>query len=833
MRTQEGELEEWQGEFFARCVGGLESTLAQELKALRVHQVRPLKGGVSFVGSLKDAYRVCLWSRCATRIQLVLARIDAYDAEGLFAGAYAFPWEEHVRTQARIAIHAHGENANLRNTHFSSLVVKDALCDRLRDKMGWRPDVDVAHADFRVDVAIHAERATLYLNLSGAPLDDRGYRNEDSHTSAASKETLAAGLLIAAGWDKLSRRGAAFVDPWCGNGVLAIEAALMACDVAPGLQREHWGFEGWARHDKDLWDALHHEAEERAAAGKAALGAGRIIAANRSLRAVDFARANAQRAGVADAISFFAAPAASVTEAMGNRAKAAAAKRASGKDGSADVGERVNSKAQAGAQGKAASAQGALTLGLMATCLPVGKAPDRKSDDRGQAARRADGQKARDRNAFDRKPAGGKQPAADQAEKCAALANELARAQENIGWGWNIAVLTPDASIDDVMGLAPDRSFDCRMGAVEMTMRVYAADARQPLDVVSLSGESRTVPVYEKNSEQFAARLRKVAKARMKWARRAGVSCFRIYDADLPDYAVSIDLYEDPSPDTPTRLLRIVEYQAPSSVDADRATRRFADARSLAPAILDMTPDQVFCKVRRHAKGGGQYREAQSQPHIAYTQEGGYRFEIDLNGRLDTGLFLDHRDTRAYVGRLASGKCFLNLFAYTGSATVHAAGGGAATTTTVDLSQTYLDWAQRNMRMNGFSGASHRFIRADVKRWLDQAAYEKGRYDLVFCDPPTFSNSNSKSAATFDVQRDHVGLLRRVGAILDDEGLIVFSCNLRRFKLDESALAEEGLVARVITARTIPADFERNAKAHHCFLVAKNEAVIERAYALL
>ena len=805
MKTQEGELGEWRGEFFARCVGGLEGALARELKMLRMRQVRPLKGGVSFAGELGDAYRVCLWSRCATRVQLVLARIDAHDAEALYEDVCAFPWEDHVRRGARIAIHAHGENMNLRNTHFSALKVKDALCDRLRDKLGWRPDVDAGNADFRVDVAIHAERATLYLNISGAPLDDRGYREEGTRAPLGPKETAAAGMLMAAGWDRLSRTGAAFVDPWCGNGVLAIEAALMACDVAPGLRRMRWGFDGWAAHDEAAWDALHREAEERAEAGKAAWPAERVIAADRNPRVVDLARKSAQRAGVADAISFRASDVASVAEFMGKMAE---------------------------------PARGAAPRGLMAACLPAGGAPVRKAG----AFKAADcGPDCRPsaRRTFNRGPFGEKRAGlkpngpGNSPEKSARIAAELVRVQAGIGWGWDMAIMASDASIDEVIGLVPDHAFACRVGATEMAVRVYAADAREPLKLVSIAGESRTVAVYEKNSEQFAARLRKVAKARLKWACRTGVSCFRVYDADLPDYAVSIDLYEDPSFETPARYLRIVEYQAPASVDIRRASRRFADARAIAPALLDVNPGQVFCKVRRHAKGGGQYREAQSQAHIAHTREGGYRFEIDLNGRLDTGLFLDHRPTRAFVGRLASGKSFLNLFAYTGSATVFAAGGGAAKTTTVDLSQTYLDWAQRNMKANGFSGAAHRFIRADVKRWLEDAAYAEERYGLVFCDPPTFSNSKSKSAATFDVQRDHVGLLRRVVGVLDDQGLIVFSCNLRRFKLDEVALFAEGLHVRDIRTRTIPADFERNAKAHHCFLVAKDESVIEWASSLL
>ena len=775
-------METGQWEYFARCAGGFEDVLARELKALRIRRVRPLKGGVAFFGGLRDAYRACLWSRTATRIQLVLVRVGARDAQMLYDNIFAYPWEEQVLPGATIAVHAHGENPNLRNTQFTALKVKDAVCDRLRAKRGKRPDVDPKDPDFAIDVTLRNAKATLYLNVSGESLHRRGYRKEGVQSEAPLKETLAAGMLLAAGWDRTVRgpaSDAAFVDPMCGSGTLAIEAALVAADVAPGLLRNRWGFDGWALHDEDAWqeersgalsrahvaDAAHvfdglPAAEPKAEThdDKAVSPLPRIIASDIDARAVELARANAEQAGIGSLIEFHVCDAADLPATVSPDGEALAPR------------------------------------GVMAVNPPYGQR-------------------------------------LQTAEELPATYAALAKAVTGIAGGWTLVVVTPDATIDTALGFTPARTLPCYNGAIEVSLRLYQVDLaqRKELPLISLSGVERTVTVAEDGSEQFAARLRKVAKERSKWARRSGIACYRVYDADLPDYALSVDVYEGAATDEGAKCLRIAEYKAPASIDPVRAARRFADALAIAPAIFDVEGSRVFSKVRRREKGGSQYREAHDRSFVMRTAEDGYTFEVDLNGYLDTGIFLDHRVTREIVGKLAAGKRFLNLFAYTGTATVHAAGGGAVRTTTIDLSQTYLDWAQRNMRANGFTGNAHRFERADVMQWLARAAEQAERYDLIFCDPPTFSNSKSKGAGTFDVQRDHVELLRLAAGVLTRGGAIVFSCNLRSFKLDGEALAAAGLAARDITARTIPHDFERNPKIHRCFLVAADAGALEAA----
>lgn len=361
-------------------------------------------------------------------------------------------------------------------------------------------------------------------------------------------------------------------------------------------------------------------------------------------------------------------------------------------------------------------------------------------------------------------------------------------------------------------------------GRVETAVEVY--DVRPTggarIQVPDCAGGApHTVEVLEPASEQFAARLRKVFKERRKWAAREGVTCYRIYDADLPDYAVAIDWYTGAGDAYGNDYLHISEYAAPSSVDAGKARRRFNDVLAIAPVACGVRPDHVFSKRRVREKGGSQYRNAGTRAYVTTVEEGGYRFEVDLAGRLDTGLFLDHRVTRGLVREAANKARFLNLFAYTGSASVYAAGGGAQSTTTVDLSQTYLDWAKRNMQANGFSGKQHTFERADVLRWITDARRSNKRYDLIFVDPPTFSNSKAMGKKTWDVQRDHVELLIGVTHLLAEGGRALFSCNLRNFKPDYDKLDHYGIQLQDVSASTIPQDFARTPKIHKCYWVSK------------
>ncbi len=326
------------------------------------------------------------------------------------------------------------------------------------------------------------------------------------------------------------------------------------------------------------------------------------------------------------------------------------------------------------------------------------------------------------------------------------------------------------------------------------------------------------VAAPDQGGAAFENRLKKMAKHLGGWARKSGVTCYRIYDADLPDYNVAIDLYE--SAETGERYAHIAEYAPPAGVDAERAAARLQWASAATAEVLGIAGEDVFVKRRERQRGLSQYERVSRSGVVINVAENGLRFEVNLSDYLDTGLFLDHRDTRAKVREMAKGTRFLNLFAYTGSATVYAAAGGAASTTTVDLSATYLEWARRNLALNGIAGPQHDFVQADVVQWLESARRAGNRYELIFCDPPTFSNSK-RMRDTWDVQRDHVGLITAAAALLAEDGTLLFSCNRRKFALDDDALAAAGLQVRDITRQTIPKDFERTPGVHSCWIIRR------------
>ena len=764
-------------ELFASCLAGFEQFLAAELKRLRAKRVRPLHGGVAFYGTAAVAQRVCLWSRLASRVTLVVKRVNAGDAYLLYEGIRRIPWHEVIAPGASIAVHAHGMNEELRNTHFTELKVKDGICDALRERTGVRPNVDSADPDASIDVRIRENRATISLDLSGESLYARAYLEPDAGQDAPLECALSAGALAMAEWEGMCKT-AALVDPACGDGSLVVEAAGVACDMAPGLARDRWGFEGWAAFDEHAWERLLDEADERFEEGLEAVGGEgaasasasdrpdlervRFVGACTSSPAIARARARAKRAGLRQVVSIEAGDAHTVAD-MAQRA--------------CTVAERLFAAQQAKSQDK-------LCPCLVASNLPAG--------DRVQSDARA------------------------QAEAAAFVKAAQAVPADSL------YVVAGGEGVQGRFGVDAADKLRFGRGRVETEAMLFLRPPAQMATAIipdSNGGAEHKVEVFEQTSQQFADRLRKVAKERRKWARREGVTCYRVYDADLPDYAAAIDVYTGAGQAQGNTYLHIAEYAPPRSIDEDKARRRFDDILTVAPVVLGVRPDHVFSKVRCRDKGGSQYLGAGKRNYVTHVDEAGCLLEVDLAGYLDTGLFLDHRDTRAMVRNMAAGKRFLNLFAYTGSATVQAAAGGAVETVTVDLSQTYLDWAQRNMEQNGFVGPQHMFERGDVMSWITECRRSPRRFDLIFVDPPTFSNSKAMGKRTWDVQRDHVELLVGVSRLLTKGGVAVFSCNLRSFKPDMEQLEKYGVKLEDITAQTIPHDFERNPRIHKCYLV--------------
>ncbi len=697
---------------FATAPAPLSPLLVREIEALGGRRARARGAGVEFDGDLAVAYRVCLWSRLASRVLMPLARLPASDGEALYGAARELPWEDHLAADATFAVDCTVRRARIGHSHFAALRLKDAIADRFRARTGRRPDVDVRGAGIRVHLHLRGDEGRVALDLSGGGLHRRGYR---AHAGPAPlRETLAAAVLAAAGWPD-PRAFDAFLDPVCGSGTLLVEAALMAADAAPGLTRDRFGFESWGGHDPALWQALWEEAQARRARGLERLP--RLVGGDRDRSAVATTEANLQRAGLAGRV----------------RVEVREIERQPPADLPAE-------------------------RGLLAANPPYG----------------------------------GRLDDAD-ARHCRTALRALA---EGALHAWSLALLLPDdggwPASADAPGLA------VRNGALPCRVHVLAP-GRAP---------GPCVPAVD--AAPLANRIARNERRLAPWRRREDVDCYRVYDADLPEFAFAVDVYTADG----RRHGHVQEYAPPPQVDSAQAQARREAALAALPAALDVAPDGLVVKTRERQRGARQYlRQARREEYLE-VREHGARLLVNLRDHLDTGLFLDHRPARRWIRDHAAGARFLNLFAYTGAATVHAAAGGARESVSVDLSAAYLDWAARNLALNGFGPPRHRLVRADCMDWLAGAGRGAGRFDLVFVDPPTFSNSK-RMRGSFDVQRDHAALLGAAMGLLAPGGTLLFSSNRRGFRLDTGAL--DGVVVEDWTVPSIPPDFSRPARPHRCW----------------
>ncbi|MFO7982194.1 MAG: bifunctional 23S rRNA (guanine(2069)-N(7))-methyltransferase RlmK/23S rRNA (guanine(2445)-N(2))-methyltransferase RlmL [Desulfuromonadales bacterium] len=710
--------------FFATTGKGLEGLLAEELRRLDCVRVTEARSGVHFQGPLETGYRVCLWSRLANRILLPLSRFPAETPEALYEAAREIAWPDHLDVDGSFAVDAVVNRSQVTHSHYAALKVKDAIVDDFRERDGERPEVDLQYPDVRLNLHIDKDEATLSLDLSGGSLHQRGYRGEA--LEAPMKETLAASILMRAGWPEIAAGGGSLVDPMCGSGTLPIEAALIAGDIAPGLGREHFGFLGWRGHEPTLWEELLAEARQRRDEGMKTMPL--IAGFDNDPRAVRVARNNAENAGLGQHVFF----------------------------DQRDLTELSGSLSD-------------MKAGLVVANPPYG---ERLGEDE------------------------------DLKELYRQFGETLRRCFE----GWRASIITTDTGLGQCLGLRARKSHTVFNGALSCHLLHFDIAPRWYFREV-LGEDYRSKPFEElgEGARMFANRLRKNLKTIGRWARRNEIGCYRLYDADMPEYAVAVDLYGD--------HLHVQEYQAPKTVDSRNARLRLREVMAVLPQVLEISPENIHLKVRSRQKGVDQYGKLQDKSSFFEVSEGPARFLVNLDDYLDTGLFLDNRPIREYIREQAADKDFLNLFAYTGTVTVSAALGGAASTTTVDMSRTYLDWTLQNMEINGLGRGAHRYIQADCLAWLSE---EKGRYDLIFLDPPTFSNSKRMSD-TFDVQRDHVALIRATVDLLAPGGELIFSNNNRRFRVDREQLKDLDIVD--ITSQTIPRDFQRNPRIHVCYRI--------------
>lgn len=372
--------------------------------------------------------------------------------------------------------------------------------------------------------------------------------------------------------------------------------------------------------------------------------------------------------------------------------------------------------------------------------------------------------------------------------------------------GFDVAVFTGNPDLGKEMGLLAKRSHNFYNGSIECKLLRFVMTGKEPVARKRRGLLPDRAPTEE--SLDFTNRLKKNLKKLEPWAVKEEITCYRIYDRDLSEYNVSVDRYDD--------QLYISEYEAPDTVDPSVTHHRLDEILLRLNVDFDYHPDQIHLKKRRRQKGNQQYETFEDSHQYLEIDESGLGFLVDLDRYLDTGLFLDHRPTRQLIKKKAWSARFLNLFCYTGSASVYAASGGATKTTSVDLSSTYLEWTQKNLALNGYEGADHQTVKANVLDWLRR---DRDEYDLIFCDPPTFSNSKGMDGF-FEVQRDHVDLIRLAMTSLSADGLLIFSNNYRSFKMDTEALSD--LVIEDISHQSIPVDFSRNQKIHRTYLIRRS-----------
>ncbi len=375
--------------------------------------------------------------------------------------------------------------------------------------------------------------------------------------------------------------------------------------------------------------------------------------------------------------------------------------------------------------------------------------------------------------------------------------------------GWNASIFSGEPELLNCLRLRSSRQFKAKNGPLDCVQKNYLVsdhtDKRSDLD------ENLQFEQNSQVAQDFANRLAKNIKKIEKWAKQQGIDAYRLYDADLPEYNLAVDRYGD--------HIVVQEYAAPKNIDENKARQRLLDAVSATLYVTGVETNKLVLKVRQKQKGTNQYEKLANKGDYFYVNEYGAKLWVNLTDYLDTGLFLDHRLTRKMVGEMAKGKTFLNLFAYTGSATVHAALNGAKSTTTVDMSNTYLNWAEQNLELNEIKLRNHRLFQADCLQWLAEC---RERFELIFVEPPTFSNSK-RMEESWDVQRDHIKLMTQLKRILTADGTIVFSNNKRGFKMDFDGLAALGLQAENISHKTLPLDFERNPQIHNCWMIKNAE----------
>ena len=721
--------------FFATSAANQGDLIAEEARKAGAERVRVTPSGVDFEGSLETGYRFCFETRISSRLLMGLFVDDDIISDKELEEATAMlPWEEYIDPTKTLKVTCTTQNCRyITNSHYGALKVKDGIVERIREKFnGERPYIEIHEPDLTVHVHIEDTTVKWYVDFSGENLSMRGYRGEQ--TEALLKEHLAAALIGRSEWRKSVNDGnpLPFYDPFCGSGTIAVEAALMATDTAPGLLRKKpYPFESLPNFDKEAFDRVVEEAEERRrkAIDERDIS---IFASDISRTAVEISKAAALKAGVYDFISF-------------------------------------------SVQDFTKLEKPPVSKGCIVTDPPYGERMTVRDID--------------------------------------LLYENTGKVLQNVFKGWDATILTGNSELLSNIDMKPDRTNTLFNGGIMCQAahyHIFTDEEREAMMQKALEKKKqRQAEPLTPGAEMAYNRLMKNLKEITPLMKEQGVECYRIYDADMPEYSASIDIYMG-------KWVVVSEYAAPDTIDPEDAKRRLGELVRATEKATGIDEDFIYVKERSRQKGKGQYTRLAANNKMMVARENGVRFLVNFTDYLDTGIFLDHRPVRMMIQEMAKDKRFLNLFCYTGTATLNAIKGGALSTVSVDASSTYLAWMEENLKLNGYSTVFGNLLyKSDVIDWLWDT-YDK--FDLIFCDPPTFSNSKDRRGS-FDVQRDHVKLIDAAAMHLSPGGTLIFSNNYRKFKLDPEVM--EKYVVEDITEKTIGDDFKRDIKIHHCYLIRK------------
>lgn len=795
----------------AACAFGLEAIVKRELIALGYAPKITQPGRIEFSGTWEAVCRTNLWLRTADRVLIEIQKFDAPDFDALFDTVKEFDWSRFIPRDAAFPVVGKSRLSQLTSVPAVQRSVKRALVESLMHFHGVN-ELPETGATYKVEIALLNDIATLTIDTTGPSLHKRGYRKLVSE--APIKETLAAAMVSLSVWNP----DRPLVDPFCGSGTIPIEAALIGLNVAPGLHRR-FAASDWETIETRHWDEAIHEASDLRRNDLKL----QINGTDRDKEVLSLARYHSDQAGVADQVHFQNKAFIELTS-----------KRQYGCIiTNPPYGERLeDQKRLIGLYQSIPGIMQRLPTWSMflITNMPKFEALIQKS-----ASRR--------RKLFNGRLEctyyqflGPRPPSQrDQIE-----VNENSTLEE-VG---DAACESPVPSLKDeskptsipfaVIGQTQDLG-EFAASSVEMTVEVSAKaaddanvsagtndgptiapnpEAESPAEPHRKTAHKKPVALFgglqDKDHEQaqlFHNRLVKRAKHLRRWPTKRKITCFRLYERDIPEIPLVVDRYED--------NLHIAEYDRPHERDLARHAAWLELMKKTAAKALDVPIVQTHLKKRRRNNDSRQYEKIDSAGRLITVNEGGLKFLVNLTDYVDTGLFLDHRITRQMVRDEVKGKDVLNLFAYTGSFSVYAAAGEASSTTTVDLSKNYLDWAKRNLEVNGQFSPNNLFVAADSIDFLETAAEDnRKRFDLAIVDPPTYSNSK-QTELDWDVQSRHVELLEKVHEVMRMAGVVYFSTNFRRFKFDEDAL-KKLFEIREISKQTVPEDF-RNRRIHRCW----------------